>query len=113
MSGTSIKKKNINDKDRINILNFKKGNSFFFKLTSLNSILNDISNINDINPTDSDINILSKEIQEIKESDKAKKDNNFINVIKIYANRIKDLVEIKQMNSENADRIKEIVDNYC
>ena len=113
MSGTSIKKKNIKKKDRINILNFKKGNSFFFKLTSLNSIFNDISNINDINPSDSDINILSEEIQKIKESDKVNKDNNFINVIKIYANRIKELVEIKQINSENADRIKEIVDNYC
>ena len=60
MLDIQIKKKNINKKDKINILNFNKGNIFFIKLTCLNSIINDISNLDYINHIDTGINILSK-----------------------------------------------------
>jgi len=112
MTDISNKKKNANEKDKISILNFMKENSFFFRLTNLNSILNNMSNIKELNPTDQDINIIKNEIQQIKESDKINTDNKVIDVLQIFYDRIKDLIEVKQTNSKKANEIKEIVDNY-
>jgi len=112
MTDISNKKKNANEKDKISILNFMKENSFFFRLTNLNSILNNMSNIKELNPTDKDINIIKNEIQQIKESDKINTDNKVIDVLQIFYDRIKDLIEVKQTNSKKANEIKEIVDNY-
>ena len=112
MTESLQKERNLKDEKNCNILNFKKSSTFFFKLTNLNSILTDISNINDIYPSDNDINIIKKEIQKIKESDELNNINKVISVLKIYSDRIKDLIEVKQKNSEMANKIKEIIDNY-
>lgn len=99
-------------KENINILNFQKDNTFFFKLTNFKSILNNFSNTNILSPTEDDIKIIKKEIQLCHSLEEENHNNALIDILKIYSKKIKDMKEVDQTKSEKAVKIKEIIDNY-
>lgn len=112
MSKSISKKQIINKKESIDILNFQKESTFFFKLTNFNKILKNFSSIKVLNFDEQDIDIIKKEIKLYHSLIKDNKNNILIDVLKYYANRIKDMKEVDQSNSEKAIKIKEIIDNY-
>jgi transposase len=112
MSTIEGQKQSNNINENINILNFQKENNFFFKLTNLNIILKNVSNLNSLNIAEEDIDAIKKEI-EISISLKEKSPNSvLIDVLKIFSDKLNDLKEIDESKSEKAIKIKEIIDKY-
>ena len=101
-----------NIKENINILNFPKDSSFFFKLTNLYSSLKNFPNLNDLNITKVDIDTIKKEIEISDSLDNKSPNTALIDVLKIFSDRLNNMKEIDESKSEKAIKIKEIIDNY-
>ena len=70
--------------NNINIINFKKENTFFFKLTNFKIIFTGIDNFELISPNIEDIEAIKKEICSNDSFDGNKDDKNNINLLSIF-----------------------------
>lgn len=100
-------------KDKIvDIFNFDKDDSFFFQVTKIKSILPHLkSNIN-LDISDEDITLITKEINCIKEEIAKKEIIKKIELIPFYYDKFMNLEEKERNNSIYAKRIETIMKEY-
>ena len=101
-----------NKNTKTNIFNFEGGDSFFFQVTKISSILPDIRpNIN-LDISNEDVDILTKEISDIKETIEKKEIIEKIQIIPFYFEKFINLEEKEMNKSVYSERISNIIKEY-
>lgn len=107
-----MKKNQSNEEEKVNIINFRCDDSFFFQVTKIKTVLPKIKpNIN-LDITDEDLTIIRNEINSIENTIVKKGESCEIDIIPFYLEKINNLHEMKRDKSIYSERIKKILSDY-
>ena len=90
-------------------INFKKEDNFFIKVTQINDIIKNISNIEDLKPNEKKIKILKEKINIIKSEQNLNESERSLKIIDEFAEKFNNYKELKRDTSNYGNNIKKIL----